>query len=364
MFDVHLLAITDATVSDDQLQYAQQLCGKISIYAKQKKPTSLIKKFLLRIGSLIPGRLPFKYVRYDRIEIENFIKTETKGVTYDVALCVLLDHLHLIKKLVSERRYTLDLIDSPYSTFIRSMEKTLVNNIDAYILRYWERKSLKLVDYACYISPLDRLIGSGTNSENIGLVPNGLFLQDHIEEKLYFGGKCLGYLGHMGYPPNITAALRLYRIYEKIIKTIPDLKLIIIGRNPSHEIIQLAESNNNVYVTGSVDNIWPYINGIDLFVFPMEIGSGQQNKLLEAMAAGRPVVSTSLGNSGIGAKHNEQIFIADTDEAIENSIIQLLSNDKKRDELAQQGQLFVHNNYYWPSIFRKVDASLLHTDSI
>ena len=364
IFDIHLMAITDGRVSEDQLQDAYKFCSKVSVYTKRSHPTSTIKKILLRAGSLIPGRLPFKYVRYDQKHLEEFIKTETQGVIYDVALCVLLDNLHLVKKNISAKRYSLDLIDSPYSTFIRTMGKSPLKKIDAYILRCWERRALKKVDYACYISPLDRLLGSGSDNESIGVIPNGLFLSDHTQERKHFGGKCLGYLGHMGYPPNITAANRLYRIYDKIYKEVSDLKLIIIGRDPSDEIKELHIRNNNVLVTGSVDNIWPYINSIDIFVFPMEIGSGQQNKLLEAMAAGIPVISSKLGNSGIGAAHNHQIVIADSDEEFITAIKHLLANEQTRKEIGKEGKKFVDSNYYWPSIFDKIEATLLRSDNL
>src|SRR5690606_18063725 len=110
---------------------------------------------------------------------------------------------------------------------------------DAWMVKRWERNLLAQVEHACYISRLDRQLGAGDHidKDKIKVIPNGLFLQDHTEEKIHYPFSTIGYLGHMGYPPNIKAALRLYNIFASHKNGLPNTKLVIIGRDPAPEIL-------------------------------------------------------------------------------------------------------------------------------
>ncbi|MBK8187792.1 MAG: glycosyltransferase [Cellvibrio sp.] len=285
-YDIHLLSIVNGSVSLELQHEALRFCSRLSIYMRCPLMVGVGRKIFSRLKSSVPGQIPFEFFRYDNSHIEHFIKGETKGVRYDAVIAVLVSYQALIKKLVIADRYILDVIDSPYSVCSRKLARGFMARYDLWLTGLWERKALKSADYAFYISPLDRLVGAGDCIDNsrVGVIPNGLFFDDHVHEKVPFRCRTVGYLGHMSYPPNIKAALRLYRIFNELY-TEYDVQLVIIGRDPSAEILALA-SDPRVIVTGTVDNIWPYINGVDIFVFPMEIGSGQQNKLLEAMGAG------------------------------------------------------------------------------
>lgn len=367
-FDIHLLVIAnDGAISDadkESLDEAKEFCSEVSLYCRRPKKVSLARKIFTRIKSLVPGATPFPEVRYDEKDIASFIAKSTDARTYDVALCVLIPYQPLIKKLVSAEFYSLDVIDSPYSTSIRKTGYSLLKKYDALLTKIWERRVLDLVDRASYISPLDKVLGAGNKADsgNITVIPNGIFLQDYTEEKINYGCKTIGYLGHMNYQPNIKAALRLYNIFRARKNELPDTKLIIIGRSPAPEISALGQ-DKDVIVTGTVDNIWPYVNAIDIFCFPMEIGSGQQNKLLEAMGAGKLVISTALGNSGIGATHQKEIIEANTEIEIGNALVSCLHNRALIMEMGNSAKLFVDSNYVWDSIFNKIDQHLLNIQS-
>lgn len=358
--EIHLLSIVEGPISDELLQEANRFCTKVSIYIRKPKQVRVLSKIACRIKTLIPGQIPFEYLRYDDTEIANFIRQETAGIHYNTALTVLVNYQSAIKKIISADRYTLDVIDSPYSTRLRKQGPGLFARYDGWLTKLWERQALSSVDYACYISPLDREIGAGSGFDDakVGVIPNGLYIQDHTSERIDFGGKTLGYLGHMAYPPNIKAALRLYKIFKATGVDKENCKLVIIGRDPAQEI-QALKADPSVVVTGEVDNIWPYINGVDIFVFPMEIGSGQQNKLLEAMGAGKPVISTSLGNSGIGAAHQREILIADSDKEIGEAIGTLLKDQMLFSDIGQAAKAYVTATYSWSAIFLKINSHLV-----
>lgn len=359
-FDIHLLVISDDPIAAECIAEAEQFCKKVSIYQRTPKNISLLKKIYYRIKSFYPAGLPFPFLRYDEREIDNFFQQETKNVVYDIALSTTLKYAAQVKKHVRCAKLSIDVCDSAYSTRKRQVKRHLLDHYDIFMIKLWERRLIADAAYASYISPLDRQLGAGENIDKnkIVIIPNGLFFNDYTTKAIGFDSLSIGYLGHMAYPPNIKAALKLAAIYKNLKPEFPNLKLIIIGRDPSAEITSLAQ-DTNIVVTGTVDNIWPYVNGVDLFVFPMETGSGQQNKLLEAMGASKAVVSTSLGNSGIGATHQEQLIVADTDEEIEQAIKALLADKSKREKLGINAKSYVTSMYSWPAIFNTIDQSLL-----
>ena len=360
-FSIHLLIIAEGHVDDEGIQQAKVFCDRVSVYVRQPNSVSKLKKLMTRLLAFVPYTIPFDLIRYDEQLIANYIAQETKGTIYDNALCVLLSYQHLVKKIVRSKRYTLDFIDSPYSTSLRTRGSSLIKSYDAFMMKLWERKSIAATDYACYVSPLDRKLGAGDdlNDKLIGVIPNGLFLQDHSDERVDYGCNTIGYLGHMGYTPNIRAALRLYNIFKSQRSKLANTKLVIIGRDPAPEIAALAQ-DPDVIVTGTVDNIWPYVNGVDVFAFPMEIGSGQQNKLLEAMGASKAVVSSKLGNSGIGAKNQQEIIEADSDKDISNALVMLISDRARAESIGRDAKLFIDRTYSWPSIFIKIESEVLN----
>jgi glycosyltransferase involved in cell wall biosynthesis len=363
-FDIHLVVITngkgDTEIDQAGLTEAQGFCSLISIYRRLPKKLSPIYKLYTRLKTCIPGGVPYPEFRYDYDEISNFIKHETDGRNYDVALCVLIPYLPLVKKWVSAKKYSLDVIDSPHSTYVRKAGKSLIGNYDAWMVMRWERKLLKLAESTCYISALDRKLGAGDSADTtkIAVIPNGLFLHDHTDEKVDYPCDTVGYLGHMGYPPNIKAALRLYNIFIARKQDLPNTKLVIIGRDPAPEILALAD-DPDVVVTGTVNNIWPYVNAVDIFVFPMEIGSGQQNKLLEAMGAGKLVITSALGNSGIGAQSPQELIVANTDPDIGNALVEFSGDHQRIQEIGQRAKAFIIKTYSWNSIFGEFDRHLL-----
>lgn len=360
MFDVHLLVIANQNIANEDIKEAAKVCKKISLYIRGPIHASIGKKVFSRLKSLHPNRIPFPYLCYDEPQIGEFIARETRHTVYDVALSVLVTYQHLVKQYVDARRFTLDLIDSPYATAQRKQGRSMIEAVDNFLIKSWERRALRSSDYACYVSPLDLQIGAGEkiDSNRVGVVPNGLYTNDFSDESVAYGCQTIGYLGHMGYAPNIRAALRLYRIFKSIQPKLSNTKLVIIGRDPVQEIKDL-EQDPAVVVTGTVDNIWPYVKGITTFAFPMEIGSGQQNKLLEAMGAGVPVVSTSLGNSGIGAQNEHEVLEANSDNDIGLAILSLLNDRQKAKTLAENAKRFIGQNYTWPAIHKHLEKTLL-----
>ncbi len=357
-FDIDIFAIVPVTPSEDEIVSAKNFCEKVTIYQRVKCRVGLPRKIATRIVSLLPFAKPYDCVRYDQRYIEQAFIQDHSGVQYDLTVCTSISLSLIVRKFGSTKRLSIDVIDSPYLLKLRPAV-TLLQKYDAFMIKLWERRSVAKADCAAYISPLDRELGGGKQCDQnkVLVIPNGVYLKDSSSEVVNFHGPTIGYLGHMAYPPNIQAAKTLHRIFAKISVVRPDVKLVIVGRDPAPEIVSLG-ATPNVIVTGTVENIWPYVNGIDLFVFPMDTGSGQQNKLLEAMAAAKPVISTQLGNSGVGAVHGESLIIADTEDVIAENILKLMDSAAERERIGRNGLMFVRETYSWASVFKQFENSL------
>lgn len=153
------------------------------------------------------------------------------------------------------------------------------------------------------------------------------------------------FIGAMHRDVNIDA-MRYFckKILPIIRKEIQDIRLTIVGNDPPEEILRLA-GDPGIQVTGFVAALEPYYEQATIFVSPLRIGGGIIMKNLNAMAAGCPVVTTSIGNEGIGAISGEHLLIADDPVRFAEAVLKLLRNKMERMRLAASGQAFVQTQF-------------------
>ncbi len=222
-----------------------------------------------------------------------------------------------------------------------------------YLFRYLavknqEKRLYKAFDIRVVISPFDKdILESYLPSSNFSVIPNGVdinyFTQTDMEENF----PSLVFVGNMVNPHNVNAILYFYNeIYSSIQRRIPEAKLYIVGSNPASEVSKLA-SDESVVVTGYVEDIRPYLAKASVALAPMISGTGVKNKILEAMAMSKPVVSTSMGVRGIDVTPEENIIIADEPTEFADRVVELLSNAKLRERLASEGRRLVEDKYSW-----------------
>jgi len=222
-----------------------------------------------------------------------------------------------------------------------------------YLFRYLtvknqEKRLYKSFDIRVVISPFDKdILESYLPNSNFFVIPNGVdinyFTRTDTEENF----PSLVFVGSMAQPHNVNAILYFYNeIYSSIQRRIPEVKLYIVGSNPSNELLKLT-SDESVVVTGYVEDIRPYLAKASVALAPMISGTGLKNKILEAMAMSKPVVSTSIGVRGIDVTPEENIIIADEPTEFGDRVVELLSNAKLRERLASEGRRLVETKYSW-----------------
>ncbi len=164
------------------------------------------------------------------------------------------------------------------------------------------------------------------------------------------------FVGRMDYFPNQQCMTDFCADVLPLLKARrPNIKLQIVGADPSARVRQLGEIDG-VTVTGSVPDVRPYVTRAALTVAPLRIARGTQNKILEAMAMGIPVVCSSVAAGGVDALPGEHFITADTPQAQRDAILRILEDCAERTRLARAGRERVLSNHAWPSSMKRLDA--------
>jgi glycosyltransferase involved in cell wall biosynthesis len=158
---------------------------------------------------------------------------------------------------------------------------------------------------------------------------------------------------------NVDAALWFYReVFPLVRHEIPEARFIIAGNGPPEELTVLAATDSQVEVTGFVDDIDRCYKEAAVFVAPILTGGGIIVKILDALAAGRPVVATSIGNEGIAAMPGRDLLVADDPPTFAAQVVKLLREPEYARALAANGAEFVKKNYGIDSVIAKLEHTL------
>ncbi len=156
----------------------------------------------------------------------------------------------------------------------------------------------------------------------------------------------LVFMGRMDYHANIDAALFFARkIWPLIHARRPELRLVIVGAQPPVHILALRDQG--IVVTGTVDDVRPFYRTALAAVVPLRVGGGTRLKVLEAMAAGTPVVSTALGAEGLAVAPGQDILIADSAEAMADAVVALQAATPQWQQLVTNARRLVQTRYDW-----------------
>lgn len=200
------------------------------------------------------------------------------------------------------------------------------------------------------------------------VIPNGIDVTHYDVVRL---GKCsppegfnekqrnLLYSGQFTYPPNVQAVeILIDQIYPRLRQVYPDCRLLVVGHSPTQQMLEAAQRDSGIIVTGEVPDVRPYLAAASVMVVPLRHGSGTRLKILEAFAAGCPVVSTAKGSEGLKVKDGEHLLIREEIEAIREGVCQLWSDPSLGQKLANSAYELVKAEYSWSAIGQKVESAI------
>lgn len=225
-------------------------------------------------------------------------------------------------------------------------------------VRATEKKMVEKSAELFFITRRDRekIMGPGDNSP---IVSNGIDLDYWRRRSNNPRPDCLIFTGVMDYGPNEDAALYLIdEILPLVRRSRPEVEVLIAGRSPTPALLQRAARHPEVTVTGFVEDMRTYLEQATVFVAPLRYGSGQQNKILEAMAMEVPVVTTPIAAEGVRIEDEQVVPLCAAESAsdIASSVIQLLEQPAERARLAASGRHYMENFFSWSQSATQVET--------
>lgn len=208
----------------------------------------------------------------------------------------------------------------------------------------------------------------GRSSTPSALIPNGINLQYYdciwSEEcerppELDSDKPNVLFLGTLSYLPNTEAVqILLEQIYPKLQQRQPDCRLLLVGRDPTPMMQEAARQDPSITITGKVPDVRPYLAAADLLVVPLFKGSGTRLKILEAFAAGCPVVSTAKGAEGIEAEDGEHLLIRDAVESLTEGVMELWKNPALKQKITDSAYKLAQTHYSWDAIASNIETAV------
>ena len=239
-------------------------------------------------------------------------------------------------------------IASPITRPIYTMEYRRLKRYEAAIFEDFNVRTI--------ISEPDRSLFPHPKRDEILIIPNGVD-HDYFKPQECEKQFDLVFTGNMSYPPNVNAVDYLANEILPIVwKTLPKVKLYIAGATPDPTVKKAA--SDRVIVSGWLDDIRDAYAQSRVFIAPMRIGTGLQNKLLEAMSMRLPAITSPLANASLGAHPDEEILVGNNAEEMAQHIITLLTDKDKAERLAQAGFDFTNRVYDWGKATEKLEKEM------
>jgi glycosyltransferase involved in cell wall biosynthesis len=163
----------------------------------------------------------------------------------------------------------------------------------------------------------------------------------------------------MAYEPNHDAArVLITEILPKVRLRYPGARVFVVGKNPRPDLIALANQEINVYVTGTVSDVRPYLAVSDLAVIPLTVGGGTRLKLLEAFASRLAVVSTTKGAEGIATAGSKEVAIADSVDKMVEEILSLLDDRQRWSLQVDRAYALVESQFSWQALGKRLPEEI------
>jgi glycosyltransferase involved in cell wall biosynthesis len=225
-------------------------------------------------------------------------------------------------------------------------------------IRAWlhERRAYRGFDRVVVDAETDRAVLQGLDrSLSVEVISRGVDAPASVTPVAERREPLLVFVGNFAHDPNVRAARRLAReILPRVKRTLPFARLALVGALPPPDVAGLAAAD--VEVTGLVPDVAPWLDRARVFVSPLARGAGMKRTVLEALAAGAPLVATRQSCDGLGTIEGVHVVHAEDDEGLAAATVRLMTDDKVSDRLARQGRALVQTQFTWAAVVARYEA--------
>lgn len=223
--------------------------------------------------------------------------------------------------------------------------------LEAIKMRFWEPRAWADATVVGVMSPIDQAeVKRVTPGVKTILTPNGVDVEFfHIDETIQRDNHTAVYMGDYKYFPNTDAVLYFVKeILPLVRRKRPDFELLLLGKDAPPELVMLSDDpDSGLRVAGLVPDTRPYLQGSAMFVCPLRSGSGTRFKLMESLACGCPVVSTTIGAEGLNAVDGKHMLLRDDPQRFAEAILALLDDPAHGAAIGQAGRQWVVTRHAW-----------------
>jgi sugar transferase (PEP-CTERM/EpsH1 system associated) len=305
----------------------------------------------------LPTREPMQVAYYRSAEMARLVRERVARERYDLA------YVHLIRMAEYARNLALPKVIGLQISQALNLQRMVDNVGDPARRFFYQVEARKVRPYeAAICRDFDRvfLVGQRDIDEIAKTAPvTNALVQPHGQDvpaaaRLAAARREPGAIvmsGVMATYTNVDAATWFARdVFPLVEREVPAASFWIVGRQPQREVLALARPPR-VVVTGEVPDVSDWLLRAEVGVAPLRIGAGMQNKLVQAMAAGLPVVATPVANEGIRATDGEQLWLRDDPRAFADAVITLLRDRAARERLGAAARSFVERHWTWEAHF-------------
>ena len=352
--EVYLFCLSDTPTDPAHVEHLRGLCAHIEVVHLPRW------RLVLKLLTAPFARLPVQVVYFHHRHAQRRIDAVIDSFKPDHIMCQLVRTTEYVRHRFDLPK-TLDYMD----TLSKGMERR-TETAPFYLRPIFRMETRRLIRYEnlmfdqfdnrVIISAQDRDYIYHPLRDTMAVLPNGVDT-GHFHPMPQEPHHDLLFTGNMNYPPNIDSVLYLVnRVLPIVRRKRPQTSLLISGVDPTARVRDLARQDPLITVTGWVRDIRISYASARIFAAPMQIGTGLQNKLLEAMAMGIPCITSALANNAVGARPNEEVLIGENPEQYAAHILELLEDPALRQHIATNGNRFVRNQFDWDVAAGKLDT--------
>lgn len=356
---VSLLSFHDDSVPAGSTPLAEYCTRIETVPPPQRGMVDRLRALFLSAHPDLAGRLESAALRH---KLEQVLASEAFDIVQFQGLEMAI-YLPLVRKIQPKAKLIYDAFNAEYvlqrriaeveEASLRRLPAMLYSRIQAQRIERFEREICNAANAVIAVSPEDvEALKPLRPDPQIHLLPNGIFVDNYAKpnETLDLGRNVLVFTGKMDYRPNVDAALWFTSSILPLVQNrIPDTKLYIVGQQP-HRALRTLRERENVEITGWVAQVQPFLYAADLYVAPLRMGAGTRLKMLEAMAAGRAVVATSVAASGLVDETQRTMILADNEQEFASAVVRLLQTPEERAQLGEAAQQVVRRHYDWSAL--------------
>lgn len=352
----------------ESLDPLPKYCHEIDLLEEEIVSVSQGASYIRRASCLL-GLKSYSIERFRSAQMQTRIASHLKARPFDAIVCDSLYALVNVPEtsvpIVLNCHNAEHLIFKRYTQVETNLVKKCYASAEARLIRDAERLGCQRATMAMVCSGVDQGTLRQLHSDlPIWVIPNAVDTDSYRPAEKQRSANTLLFQGGMDWYPNRDAVeFFVQSIFPKVRAEFPNIRFIVAGRNPPVDFAAALGSERGVEFTGTVPDMRPYLSAATVVVVPLRFGSGTRIKILEACAAGVPVVSTTVGAEGLDLKSESEIILADDPGEFASAVVTLLRDPRRRDAIARQARAVVVDRYSHPILKRSLDKLLFNLES-